>query len=182
MKTERGISPFSHNPSEPCGDNILSCVQMPIGIGGGEICISAFSESPVRLPSLIKHIGSVIRNSKIADSVVRPISIQVVNFRGWISSIMQEPRQPVSQIVLAAGLNRDVPISVDSSSGITNSHPGSIDGPSNDSGISAIIKAFFDGFWDNCKIHFKLPLDLARGRAVVAVRFPLYRVSTGVLA
>ena len=174
MKTKRGISLFSHDSPEPCDEHTLACIQGLAPVSGNNISVSAFSGSPARLVSLIKHIVDAIRNSKVADSIVRPFSVDVINFRGRVDAIVQEPRQPVSQIVFAAGPNRDVSVTVNSSSGIANPNSGPVDGPSNYSCIRAVIKAFFNGFGDNCKIHFKLPLDLARGRAVVAVRTPHY--------
>jgi hypothetical protein len=183
MKAKRGISLFSHDSPKPCDEHALACVQGFAPVSGNNISVSAFSGSPVRLVSLIKHIAKTIRNSEIVNPVIGSVPVDVVNFRGRVNAIVQEPRQPVSQIVLAAGSDGDVSVTVNSSSGITNSHPGPVDGPSNYSCIGAVIKAFFNGFGDNCKIHFKSPLDLARGRAVVAVRYPaLYRVREIVLA
>ena len=179
MKTERGVSLFSHDSSEPCNENAFARIQGFASVFGNHISVSALPGSPVRLPPLIKHIVNAIRNSKVADPVVSSFPVDVINFRGRVDAIVQEPRQPVSQIILAASFNRDVPVTIKGASGITNSYSGSIDRPCNNSGIGAIIKAFFNGFWDDCKIHFKLPLDLARGRAVVAVRYPYYTPLAG---
>jgi len=121
--------------------------------------------------AVVKQIVAPAYIAKIAQAVVRAVTVNVVNIIR-LFAMNKEPSKPVSQQTAPLMVDPDVSIGV---KGSCRSNLAATDGlnPANDSSFGVIAKAFTDRIRNNFRSHAENLLSVVRGLVVGATSTPI---------
>jgi hypothetical protein len=175
-ETNRMIFPLGHDTMKVGQQDALAAVEVLRLVCGAPstgiafACSGTFPVYSAIAPVKLTFADS--NASKVCDSVVRPVAVDVVNYR-WLLSVMEKPAKSMCKIVCALIPDSKVAVRLKATSDGPSLDRPSGNCPSQIARIGVVIKDIADRIRYKFHSHLKLPLHLVRGAVVDATVTPI---------
>jgi len=167
---DRQVSDLSHAPVKVGHQDAFAGVNLPRLVAGGNSQI-AVGALPVdaRNTSPVKDVSGFGNVPEISDSVVRPVTVDVVNYLGRILSVIKKPSYAMSKVMLVLDRDCDVPARAATPSNLSGSLV------ADDAGISLVDVKLVGNLWNrfNVSSHVESPLNVVRGLVTAITSTPI---------